>query len=139
MLVLPTGQVLYTDGSNDVEIYTAVGNPYPGLAPTALIITSGFHRGQTYRLFGNKFNGASQTNFYGDDAQAATNYPGAAGQPKHRSRVLLPHPRSQHHGGGIQGPTYTYFDVPSNMESGASYLEVVVNGIASRQYLVGVL
>jgi len=40
---------------------------------------------------------------------------------------------------GFEGPTYTYFDVPANMESGASYLEVVVNGIASRQYLVGVL
>lgn len=140
MLVLPTGQVLYTDGSNDVEIYTAVGNPYPGLAPTALIITSGFHRGQTYRLFGNKFNGASQTNFYGDDAQAATNYPLV--RLVNRSTGHVFYCRTHDHSTmavGFEGPTYTYFDVPSNMESGASYLEVVVNGIASRQYLVGVL
>jgi hypothetical protein len=140
MLVLPTGQVLYTDGSNDVEIYTAVGNPYPGLAPTALIITSGFHRGQTYRLFGNKFNGASQTNFYGDDAQAATNYPLV--RLVNRSTGHVFYCRTHDHSTmavGFEGPTYTYFDVPANMESGASYLEVVVNGIASRQYLVGVL
>ena len=40
---------------------------------------------------------------------------------------------------GFEGPTYTSFDVPANMETGPTYLEVVVNGIASRQYLIGIL
>jgi hypothetical protein len=33
MLVLPTGQVLFTDGSTDVEIYTSPGSPDPSWAP----------------------------------------------------------------------------------------------------------
>ena len=39
---------------------------------------------------------------------------------------------------GYNGPTYTHLDIPSNMESGASYLEVVVNGIASQKYTIGI-
>ena len=39
---------------------------------------------------------------------------------------------------GYNGPTYTYVDIPANMETGGSYLEVVVNGIPSQHYNVGV-
>jgi len=39
---------------------------------------------------------------------------------------------------GYNGPTYTYVDVPTNMETGGSYLEVVVNGIPSPRYPVGI-
>jgi hypothetical protein len=39
---------------------------------------------------------------------------------------------------GYPGPTYTHLDIPSNMETGQSYLEVVVNGIASPRYNVGI-
>ncbi len=139
MLVLPTGQVLYTDGSNDVEIYTATGNPYPGLTPTALVTVSEYTRGQTYKLFGSKFNGASQANFYGDDAQAATNYPIVRLVNRTSGHVF--YCRTHDHSTmavGFNGPTYTYIDIPSTMETGLSYLEVVVNGIVSRQYPVGV-
>ena len=38
MLVLPTGQVLYTDGSRDVEIYTPTGTPNPNWEPKAFIV-----------------------------------------------------------------------------------------------------
>ena len=77
MLVLPTGQVLYTDGSSDVEIYTPAGTANPNWAPSALLSISSpiISRGSTIMLSGRKFNGFSQANAYGDDAQAATNYP----------------------------------------------------------------
>jgi hypothetical protein len=139
MLVLPTGQVLYTDGSADVEIYNPTGSPYPGIAPSAVITTAILSRGSTIKLQGKKFNGASQTNFYGDDAQAATNYPIVRITNINSGHVF--YCRTHDHSTmavGYNGPTYTQVDIPSNMETGASYLEVVVNGIASPHYMVGV-
>jgi hypothetical protein len=39
---------------------------------------------------------------------------------------------------GYVGPTYTHVDIP-NIPQGAYNLQVVVNGIASTNYLVGIL
>jgi hypothetical protein len=39
---------------------------------------------------------------------------------------------------GYNGPAYTHVDIPVNMETGASFLEVVANGIASAHYPVGI-
>jgi len=139
MLVLPTGQVLYTDGSADVEIYTANGNPYPGIAPSAILTSTVLSRGTTIRLSGFKFNGASQANAYGDDAQAATNYPIVRITNVGTGHVF--YCRTHDHSTmavGYQGPTYTFVDIPTNMETGASYLEVVANGIASPHYMIGI-
>ena len=139
MLVLPTGQILFTDYSNDVEIYTPSGSPYPGLAPTALLSTAVLKRGASFVLFGTKFNGASQAVAYGDDYQAATNYPIVRITNKSTGHVF--YCRTHDHNTmavGYPGPTYTHLDIPSNMETGASYLEVVANGIASQKYPVGI-
>ena len=40
MLVLPTGQVMLTDFSSDVEIYTSTGSPNPNWAPSAVLSLS---------------------------------------------------------------------------------------------------
>jgi len=139
LLVLPTGQVLYTDGSADVEIYTPTGNPYPNLAPVALLNSAVISRGSSFTLFGSKFNGASVANSYGDDAQAATNYPIVRITNVATGHVF--YCRTHDHSTmavGYNGPTYTHLDVPSNMETGQSYLEVVVNGIASPRYNIGI-
>lgn len=139
MLMLPTGQVLYTDGSNDVEVYTATGSPYPGLAPSAILSAPVLSRGSSFLLKGFKFNGASQANAYGDDAQAATNYPIVRITNSNTGHVF--YCRTHDHSTmavGYNGPTYTHVDVPVNMESGAGFLEVVVNGIASPHYPIGV-
>jgi len=139
MLVLPTGQVLYTDGSTDVEVYTPAGSPYPGIAPSAILTSAVINRGSTIRLAGSRFNGASQTNAYGDDAQSATNYPIVRITNTSTGHVF--YCRTHDHSTmavGYNGPTYTYVDIPANMESGGSYLEVVVNGIASQHYNIGI-
>ena len=139
MLVLPTGQILFTDYSNDVEIYTSPGSPYPGLAPSALLTQVVFARGASIVLFGNKFNGASQGAAYGDDYQAATNYPIVRITNKSTGHVF--YCRTHGHSTmavGYPGPTYTHVDIPSNMETGASYLEVVANGIASQKYPIAI-
>ena len=42
-------------------------------------------------------------------------------------------------GVGFGGPAYkTYMDIPSNMETGGTYLQVVVNGIASQNYQIDI-
>jgi len=139
MLVLPTGQILFTDFSSDVEIYTSAGSPYPGLQPTALLSTAVLARGSSFVLFGRKFNGASQGGAYGDDFQDATNYPIVRITNVATGHVF--YCRTHDHNTmavGYNGPAYTHLDIPANMETGQSYLEVVANGIASQKYMVGI-
>src|SRR5271167_4157021 len=139
MLVLPTGQVLFTDFSNDVELYMPTGSPYPGLQPSALLASAALARGSSLVLFGRKFNGASQTNAYGDDFQDATNYPIVRITNVATGHVF--YCRTHDHNTmavGYNGPAYTHLDIPANMETGQSYLEVVANGIASQKYKIGI-
>jgi hypothetical protein len=138
-LMLPTGQIMYTDLSSDIYLYTPAGSPLPGLAPSAILTSAVITRGSTFRLAGFRFNGASQDAMYGDDAQNATNYPIVRFTNQSTGHVF--YARTHDHSTmavGYNGPAYTYVDVPTNMETGASYLEVVVNGIASPRYPVGV-
>ena len=46
--------------------------------------------------------------------------------------------RTHGHSTMAVGPAYTHVDIPTNMESGASYLEVVANGIASQKYPIAI-
>ena len=90
-------------------------------------------RGNTYTVFGRQFNGWSQADNFGDEFETATNYPLVritnnstnhvfyAKTHDHSTMAVATH--------GI--PTYTYFDVPAGMETGASTLVVVANGIPS--------
>jgi hypothetical protein len=75
MLVLPTGQLLLTDGSRDVELYTSTGGPDPAWAPNITKVPKKLTHGKSATLSGTQLNGLSQGVGYGDDAQAASNYP----------------------------------------------------------------
>lgn len=133
MLTLPNGQVIYTDGSKDVEIYTPIGSPDPAWAPTITSAPSSVIRGMTYQVKGTQFNGLSQAEGYGDDSAAATNYPIVRITNQATGHVF--YARTHNHSSmGVATGTRTVstqFDVPSGAETGASNLEVVANGIAS--------
>jgi len=138
LLVLPTGQIMFTDFSNDVELYNSTG-VYPGIAPSLLPTTAVLHHGNTYTIFGNRFNGASQAGAYGDDYQAATNYPLVRITNKGTGHVF--YARTHDHSTmavGYAGPTYTKVDIPAGIETGASTVEIVVNGIPSQKYNIGI-
>jgi hypothetical protein len=79
LLVLPNGQVLFVDGlsgnKSGVWIYTPNGTPNAAWQPTITAFPAVITRDTTYEIFGTLFNGMSQANFYGDDAQNASNYP----------------------------------------------------------------
>lgn len=139
MLLLPTGQVLYTDGSADVEIYNATGTADPSWAPTVLLNAATLVRGSSILLTGHKFNGLSSANSYGDDAQSATNYPLVRFTNVATGHVF--YGKTHDHNTmavGYSGPSYTHLDIPANMETGATHMQVVVNGIASQNYTIGI-
>jgi hypothetical protein len=141
MLVLPTGQVMLTDFSNDVEIYTSDGSPNPNWEPSAVLSLSSpiISRGSTITLNGRKFNGYSQAVAYGDDEQAATNYPIVRFTNTATGHVF--YARTHDHSTmavAYPGPAFTHVDIPANMETGQTTLEVIANGIASPKYNVGI-
>ncbi len=132
LLVLPTGQILEDDSSSDVEVYTGGTIPYPGIAPTISSVPSSLTPGSTYTVQGKRFNGFSQANFYGDDDQQATNYPLVRIVNNSTGHVF--YCRTHNHsymGIGSNKTVSTMFDVPSGIETGASTIYVVVNGIVS--------
>jgi len=139
MLMLPTGQIMFTDFSNDVELFTSAGSTYTGWNPTILLKSTTLQAGQTYVLNGFKFNGASQNNAYGDDFQDATNYPLVRFTSTTNGNVY--YVRTHDHSTmavGYNGPTYTHIDIPASLPAGGYDLQVVVNGIASQNYPIGI-
>jgi hypothetical protein len=152
MLMLPTGEVLMTDYSNDVELYTPAAGAVPDAVPS--ITGIGEIRGtlrtgsesavvelypaHTYELAGRRLAGISQGAYYGDDVQSATNFPLVRLTSKSgHVRYLRTHDHSSLAIGADTEAT-TRFDVPADVEGGPGVLEVVANGVASPQVLVDV-
>jgi hypothetical protein len=139
MLILPTGQILLTDFSNDIEIYTSTGTYNPAWAPTIQKAPAQLRAGGSYTISGHGFNGMSQGAAYGDDAQAATNYPLVRITNVATGHVF--YSRTHDHSSmavATGGLVSTHFDVPANQETGPSQLVVVANGIPSQPVTVNV-
>ncbi len=137
LLVLPTGQVLSTDGSKQVEIYTSPGVPEAGWAPIIGSAPTTVTHGNTYPISGRQFNGLSQAVGYGDDYQAATNYPLVSITMQATGHVFFC--RTHDHSTMSVAPkakSATQFDVPANIELGAGDLVVIANGIPSKPVTV---
>lgn len=73
MLTLPTGQVMFSAGSNQAYIYTPDGSAAPALKPAINGIV--YRGGGVFTLTGKQLNGQSAGAAYGDDDQMDTNYP----------------------------------------------------------------
>jgi hypothetical protein len=133
LLVLPTGQVLLTDLSGDIEIYTPAGRPKISWRPKIEEGPRTVTRGHSYRIYGRLFNGRSQADGYGDDYQGSTDYPlvritNLITGHVFYCRTFSPSSISVANAGRV----YTNFAVPSGMEPGPSRIEVIANGIPSR-------
>ena len=142
MLVLPSGEILYTHGSNDVYLYTNSGSPQDAWRPVITSAPSVLGVGDTYPISGNLFNGLSGGAAYGDDAQMATNYPLVRITNNGSGHVFYlrthDHSRMGVEAVGDAEVISTNFDVPSGLEMGASELVVVTNGIPSANFAVNV-
>lgn len=133
MLVLPTGQIFFTDGSTDVELYTPSGTANSAWAPTIAKFAGTMTHGKTYLIEGTQFNGLSAGAAYGDDAQMASNYALIRITNTATGDVVYcktHNPSTMAVATGNKLVT-THFDIPSTIGTGASTLEVVTNGIAS--------
>jgi hypothetical protein len=76
-MLLPTGQVLFSPSSSNMQCYTPDGGPQDAWRPTiSSVELQGFLSSTVhYLLKGTQLNGLSQANMYGDDCNPSTNYP----------------------------------------------------------------
>jgi hypothetical protein len=163
MLVLPTGQILWTAGqtqaafTNCTSVYTTnvAGNPNPIMRPPPHITTisnNTLTRGtNNYVLTGSMFKGVSAGAYYGNDAQMATNWPLVRITNNSNGHVCW----GRTHDWAIT--TSTQFDVPATSTGtggnadwpllenqcdtaggGASTLVVITNGLVSNSIQVTV-
>jgi hypothetical protein len=135
-LLLPTGEVLFTDQGSTVTMYTPGGSPDPAWKPVITSVLSFMAVGFDYLLSGLQFNGLSQACSYGDDATMATNYPVA--RLEGGGQVLYcgtAHHSTMAVATGAQ-PVTTILSVPVSVPPGNYQLVVVANGIPSDPFPV---
>jgi hypothetical protein len=140
LLLLPTGQAVFSNQSTDVELYTPDGAPDPAWKPQITACPTTVRRGLTYTLSGRQLNGLSQAVSYGDDAMAATNYPIVRISNLAGGQVTFCRTHDHSTLGVQTGTTIhsTRFTVPSSIELGPSELCVIANGISSDCFAVEV-
>jgi hypothetical protein len=139
LMILPTGQIMFTDFSGTVSVYTPAAGVVSGVAPTIRPGTTTLTAGSKNNLiFGMQLNGLTDNNAYGDDYQAPTSFPLVrltatdgtvyyAFTHSDSNHFIAPHVRGT-----------TQFDLPTTIPSGSYTLNVVTNGIASNSVNVTV-
>jgi hypothetical protein len=137
LTVLPSGEVLFGGfpPSLPTQLYTSPGDHDRAWEPVITRIEDeDLHPGSTYRVWGRQFNGLSQAQAFGDELSAAQNYPLVRITNKATHHVFYARTHDHSTMGVATGEkkVWTNFDVPQQTETGASRLEVVANGIASR-------
>ncbi len=132
MVVLPTGQILYSDFSQTVQLYTPSGSACAACKPTVTSVASTLtHATTNNAIQGTLFNGVSQGAAYGDDNQSATNFPLVRITDSAGHVVYC---RTHGWSGGVATGAKivkALFDVPGTVAVGPATLVVVANGIPS--------
>jgi hypothetical protein len=131
-LLLPTGEVMM----NLQIVYQPSGTYHQAWRPTItnFLFSNNVNPGGKYTIEGTQFNGLSQANAFGDEFQVATNFPlvritnNATGDVSY-ARTYNFSTMGVATGSAIVS---TRFDVPTDIETGDSTLEVVANGIPSK-------
>lgn len=143
MMLLPTGQALWVrEDDNSFYAYTETLSPQNSFRPTITAAPALLIPGSTVSVSGTQFNGLSQAVGYGDDYEAATNYPLVRIRNLKSGRIR--YCRTFNHSvttAGVTTPSMgvatggtivtTRVAVPGDLELGASELIVVANGIPS--------
>jgi hypothetical protein len=135
MLVLPTGQILLSNNTGKLALYTPDGAPSDAWRPTiSNIDCTGMN---LFTLTGTQLNGISEGASYGDDNEMSSNYPivqitDAAGN--------ISYARSFNWSstGVATGstPVSTQFSLTTGTVQGGHLVRAIANGIASSQALL---
>jgi hypothetical protein len=136
LMPLPSGEVLVSGSA----VYQPKGNYDASWAPTITTSPASVTRGQTYQIAGTQFNGLNQGGAFGDEFDTHTNYPLVRITNTGTGHVFYCRTHDHSSMGVATGnkTITTNFDVPSGMESGASTIQVVANGIPSASAAVTV-
>jgi len=140
MLVLPTGEIFMTNPSSIYTPSAAQKQYQDAWRPVIASIqkTTLCAADTNIKISGTLFNGMTTGAAYGDDVQAATNYPLV--RITNMASLHVFYCRTHDHSSmAVQDKTSTvstYFDVNRNIEVGASTLVVVTNGIPSQPITV---
>jgi hypothetical protein len=132
MLVLPSGQIMFTSGvDSDLWVYTPDSAPNSAWAPT--ISSIAFDGNGKYTLTGTQINGLNQGAAYGDDAQMASNYPiiKLVDSNGNVSFATTSNWSSNWVATGST-PETTDFTLPASAAPGTYTLSVIANGIESQ-------
>jgi hypothetical protein len=130
MLVLPSGQLLYSSGTSLPYVYTPDGVPDQSWKPTVSNVSH--VNGNIYQVAGTQLNGISEGASYGDDAEMSSNYP-IVRIVNDANKVFYARTYNWSSTGVATGntPVSTYFTLPAGIRRGNFQLSVVANGIAS--------
>jgi hypothetical protein len=139
LMILPTGQIMFTDFGGFVEVYTPASGTVAGVRPTILVRSTNLNSGSTNNLlYGYQLNGLTQNNAYGDDYQGDTDFPLVRLKSVADGSVhyAFTHDDSTH---SIAGGTFgfTKFDLPT-LTPGLYDFVSVANGIESNKIRVTV-
>jgi hypothetical protein len=139
LMILPTGQIMFTDfGNSPVSVYNpaagVVAAARPTIYPGSLVYAIGSVNNV---LLGKQLNGLTQNNAYGDDYQGETNFPLVRFTSTQTGNVYyaFTHDDSTH---SIAPGTVmtTMFDIPAGIPAGFYQMNSVANGIASNTVVV---
>ena len=131
MLVLPTGQLLLSDSSNQLYVYTADGSAPAALRPAISRVE--YTDDGVFKLTGTQLNGQSAGAAYGDDDQMNENYPIVRLQDPATGNVYYCRTRNWSSVGvGGNQPETVEFTLASAVTPGSYELTVVGAGIASQ-------
>src|SRR5262249_43876816 len=130
LLILPSGQALWGSDVGDVEVYSPKGKAPRNAIPKIKRVALSLNVGSTNNnIKGFGFNGLTFGGYYGDDAQMSTNWPIVRITNTGSGHVCYARTHDHATMGISDGTlTSTKFDIPNSCETGASTLQVVVNG-----------
>lgn len=143
LLLLPTGDVLFSNGTRQLCMYVTDKTVPPAAVAPVVTCPTTVTAGQSFTISGSGLNGASQAVSYGDDASMATNYPlarvvyaGALRDPNNPGQMIdrvMYWRTSGHSSMGVSksAAASTTCQVPASAPRGAALLSVVANGIPS--------
>jgi hypothetical protein len=133
MLVLPTGQLMFSDGHDNTYLLQPKGSPAPDWRPDILNVAA--QGNGVYTISGYRLCGISDGNAYGDDVQQDENYPIVSLTNPRTGAVI--YARTSGWAPGTEGSpgdtvaTSTTFTLPSGMPGGIYQLTVSAAGIRS--------
>jgi hypothetical protein len=133
MLMLPTGQLLFSDFNTQMWIYTPQSTQAdPQYRPVIYGITQQ-GKSNSFTLTGAQLNGQSSGSAYGDDVESDENYPIVQFTNKHTGDVYYARTSNWTSTGVATGPLVEQVDftVPPGMTHGPYTLVVIGAGISS--------